>query len=201
MSPRNEAPAPSLRRLYIFRRILFLLLLFAFAGLGVTFRLYGIPAVSSPPEGPTQAAPLQVVEWMVEDGQVSVAAYIPQGTSENEARLGILKIYEWSQGFHPAVNCGPEVEEPCAVGSTTILLLSSSEVRLVGGQMAQAYVTTAQMELNQFLIAQLVAQPPATFDDLVSWHSFAQNVGAGSFEDLPGQPFLPLMSQEENQGG
>ncbi|MBI2845744.1 MAG: hypothetical protein HYX86_04265 [Chloroflexi bacterium] len=198
MSPRNEAPSPHLRRVYLLRRLLVLFLLIGLAGLGA-YLLLGERILSSTAEE-IPSAPLQVVELLVENGKVSVAAYVPEGTTEEDARQSILSIYKWSQKFHPAVNCGPEAEESCAVGSTTILLLSSSEVRLINGQMAQAYVTTAQLELNQFLIAQLLAQPPATFDDLLSWHSFAQNVGAGSFEDLPQQPFLQL-STEASGGG
>lgn len=187
------------RRVYLLRRVLVLFILLALAGLA--FSLWLVRGTITKPGEEIPAAPLQIVEWMVEDGEVAVAAYIPEGISEEEARQGILNIYEWSQKYHPAVNCGPGTEEDCSVGSTTIILLSSSEVRLVSGQVAKGYVTTAQMELNQFLIAQLLTRPPATFDDLISWHSFAQNVGAGSFENLSGQPFLQLMSAEESTGG
>lgn len=196
MSPRSEVPSPRLRRIYWLRRILALLIVLSlgFLSLYVFFLdelLYGKPQKDS-----IGADPLQVVEWQVEGRDVKVAAYMPDGISDDEIRRGILKIYEWSQPYHPTVECGSAVEEDCSVGSTTIMLLASSEVRLVSGQRAQAYVTTAQLHLNQFLISQLLARPPETLDDLLSWHGFGENIGAGSFENLPGEPFLSLAPEE-----
>lgn len=196
MSPRMEGPDPRLRRVYWLRRILVLLITLSLGFLSFYVFFLDELLYGRPQEDSIRADPLQVVEWQVEGREVRVAAYMPEGVSQDDARRGLLKIYEWSQQFHPSVECGSATDEDCSVGSTTIVLLTSSEVQLVNGQRAQAYVITAELQLNQFLISQLLARPPETLDDFLSWHGFAENVGAGSFENLPGEPFLSLTPEE-----
>lgn len=200
MSEKRQNPSPRLRRVYLARRFIAGLVFLASLLWGVVWwqnRPLGDPAQ---PDGPTQVAPLTVVDWTVRDARVSVAAYIPKGITEEQASQSILNIYEWSQSFYHPVTCGGEtLDENCQVGRTTILLLTSEPVRLVSGREEEAYLVSARIELDQFFISQLLTRPPDSLQALLSWHSLAQNVGAGRFEDLDGQPYQPVLLEEDGQ--